>query len=595
MLLETLAEQSRFRLTGRLDEVETLCTGFAERWPGAVHSFVYGQSAEGRPMRALLVSRTGAFTPQALREQGIPLLLVQAGIHPGESDGKDAGFSALRELLGGEPLADATGGSPIETHAPQQDPLAHLAILFVPAFNTDGHERTGHWNRPNQTGPEETGWRATAHNLNLNRDYTKADSPEMQAMLALIRDWDPLVTADLHVTDGADFEPDVSIQVEPVHLGDPELRPAGIALRDALVDRLAAQGSLALPFYPDLAIEDDPTSGFMVTAYSPRFSTGYFPTRNRYTVLVETHSWKDYATRVRVTRNAIVGLSDLMAVHAPQWMAAVRAADERAVLLGGEDVILDITVDRNEPADETASPVPSTATTVIDFRGYAYTRHVSPISGEPVPVYDPTTPQIWRVPYYNGVLPSVTVRAPRGGYLVPRAYAQLIAEKLTLHGLSYETLERPVDHLRTEMFRATGADFSTAPFEGRMQLTVQGAWRAEPQSLPGGGLFVPIAQPGARLLMTLLEPQSPDSLAAWGFFNSHFEQKEYVEPYVTEIFASQMLEQDPALADEFRAKLAKDAAFAADPVARREFFERRHASWDTRFAMYPVLRTELIP
>jgi predicted deacylase len=207
--LTTLAEQSDFRQTGRTDEVERLSREWALTWPDAVQSFEYGRSAEGRPMRALLISRTGALTAQQLRAGRIPVLMLQGGIHPGESDGKDAGFITIREMLEGTVAAWV---------------LEKIAILFVPAFNTDGHERTGRWNRPNQAGPEETGWRTTAQNLNLNRDYTKADTPEMRAMLRLINGWDPLVCADLHVTDGADFEPDISIQVEPINQGDPELR-----------------------------------------------------------------------------------------------------------------------------------------------------------------------------------------------------------------------------------------------------------------------------------------------------------------------------------------------------------------------------------
>ncbi|MCG7209628.1 M14 family zinc carboxypeptidase [Streptomyces arenae] len=596
MTLHTVAEQSQFRLTGRLEEVEALCEAFAERWPNAAHSFVFGHSAEGRPMRALLVAPGGAFTPEALQERGIPLLMVHAGIHPGESDGKDAGFVALRELLGGEPLTEAetAAGSHIAVHSPEGDPLAQIAILFVPAFNTDGHERVGRWNRPNQDGPEETGWRATAHNLNLNRDYTKGDAPEMQAMLALLRDWDPLVCADMHVTDGADFEPDVSIQVEPIHLGDPHLHVSGVAMRDALLDKLAAQGSLPLPFYPEPVVEDDPSSGFQITEYTPRYSTGYFPTRNRYTVLVETHSWKDYATRVRISRNAIVGLAELVAAHSGEWTAAVREADERASHLGGQDVVLDVVVDRRDSIPVTQDcpqDAPETVTT-IEFPGYAYTRDLSPISGEPVTVYDPSTPQIWRVPYRSRTVPSLIVRAPRGGYLVPAAYASLVAAKLAMHGLDHRPLHQGLDRVDTEVFRATGMRFASAPFEGRMMLTLQGEWQPGTQSLPAGSLFVPIAQPAARLLMTLLEPQAPDSLAAWGYFNAHFEHKEYVEPYVTEIFAQQMLEQDPVLAGEFRRRLSENPEFAADPDARREFFQRRHSSWDVRYAMYPILRSD---
>jgi hypothetical protein len=187
----------------------------------------------------------------------------------------------------------------------------------VPAFNVDGHERFHRWNRPNQNGPEETGWRTTAQNLNLNRDYMKADSPEMQAMLGLLCEWDPVICADLHVTDGADFEPDISLQAEPINQGDPELFASGREMRDELIDKLSAAGSLPLPFYPDFAKTDDPSSGFLLTVYSPRFSTGYFRSGNRFTILVETHSWKDYAKRIRVTYNTIVGLVELFAPTAP--------------------------------------------------------------------------------------------------------------------------------------------------------------------------------------------------------------------------------------------------------------------------------------
>src|SRR5580700_3020458 len=316
--LTTIAEQSGFRSTGRTDEVERLCTAFAQEWPDAVRRIEYGRSAEGRAMLALLVSKADPHK--------VPVLMIQGGIHPGESDGKDAGFMTLREILRG-------------SLAPKI--LARIAILFVPAFNVDGHERFGRWNRPNQRGPEEMGWRTTAQNLNLNRDYMKADAPEMQAMLALLREWDPVVCADIHVTDGADFEPDISLQAEPINQGDPQLFESGRELRDELIDKLAAQGSLPLPFYPDLAKTDDPSSGFLLTVYSPRFSTGYFPQRNRFTVLVETHSWKDYATRVRVTRNTIVGLAELLAAHGVQWRERALQADAAAARLGGREVVLD--------------------------------------------------------------------------------------------------------------------------------------------------------------------------------------------------------------------------------------------------------------
>ena len=566
--LMTVAETSGFRKTGRSDEVARLCAAYAEAWPKDVRVLEFGRSAEGRAMLALLVCRGNPRT--------VPVLMIQAGIHPGESDGKDAGFIALRELLSG---AVAPGA------------LGKVAVLFVPAFNVDGHERVGRWNRPNQNGPEETGWRTTAQNLNLNRDYTKAEAPEMQALLRLINDWDPLVCADLHVTDGADFEPDISIQVEPINQADPNLHEIGRNLRDSLIDRLTAEGSVPLAFYPDLARADDPASGFLLSVYSPRFSTGYLPARNRLAVLVETHSWKDYATRVRVTRNTIVALMELVAEHGPAWRQAVERADRGAAALVGSEMPLDYSSGWRETGKVgTAVMEPATDEgTMIDFRGYAYTRTVSPISGALVTVYDSKTPQIWRVPFRDRVKPILPVTVP-SAYIVPPAYAQTLAAKFDLHGIRTERIERPVGKVGAEAFRATKVTFLPVPFEGRFRAALEGAWQAQSLELQSNSLIVSTAQPLARLIVALLEPQAPDSFAAWGFFNAHFEQKEHLEPYVVEQIARQMLETDSELAKEFHEKLAADPIFAGNPRARLEFFLRRHESWDERYNLYPIYR-----
>ncbi|HEV7714127.1 MAG TPA: M14 family metallopeptidase, partial [Steroidobacteraceae bacterium] len=291
--LETISERSGFRITGRYEEVERLCAEFAKAFPDAVRCTEFGRTPEGRPMLALVISKSGALTPEDARERGIPVMLIQGGIHAGEIDGKDAGFLAAREMLKGKIAPGA---------------LDSFVWVFVPVFNIDGHERFGRWNRPNQNGPEEMGWRTTAQNFNLNRDYAKADAPEMQAMLRLLDAWDPVLYVDLHVTDGAQFQPDVSNLLEPALTDDPGMQPVGRAIVAELNKSLTAQGSMPLDFYPSFNVSDDPASGFAVSLYPARFSTGYWALRNRFSMLVETHSWKDYPTRVRVTHNTIVKL-----------------------------------------------------------------------------------------------------------------------------------------------------------------------------------------------------------------------------------------------------------------------------------------------
>jgi hypothetical protein len=421
------------------------------------------------------------------------------------------------------------------------------------------------------------GWRVTSQNLNLNRDYTKADAPEMQAMLRLLNTWDPILYADLHVTDGAQFQHDVANLIEPTMTGSPQLRGGGQALLKELNERITAKGALPLDFYPSFRSDDDPSSGFALGGYLPRFSTGYWALSNRYALLVETHSWKDYPTRVRITHDIILALAEMEARDGKTWLDAARRADDESKSIGG-----------------TPFPLTYDATDkhrMIDFKGYAYTRELSPISGGLVTRYDPKKPAIWHIPLYDDVKIGIEVVAPTGGYVVPAGQAAWVGEKLKAHGIEYRTLNADLSAQPVEAFRATKFELSSQSFEGHTGAKLEGEWKTESRSIGKGSLFVPIAQAKARLVLTLLEPRSPDSFAAWGFFNASFEQKEFMEAYVAEDVAREILAKRPEVAAEFKQKLASDPAFAKDPQARLDFFFKLHPAWDERFNLYPIVRT----
>jgi hypothetical protein len=195
----------------------------------------------------------------------------------------------------------------------------------------------------------------------------------------------------------------------------------------------------------------------------------------------------------------------------------------------------------------------------------------------------------------DDIQPDHVTTAPGAGYLVPVAHAAWVGAKLRQHGIRFDTLHKPMPAARVEAFRADTADFAAGSFEGHQRLTVTGAWKPEAQDVGVGALFVPIAQPESRLVMALLEPQAPDSLLGWGEFNNAFEQKEYMEAYVAEEVARDMLAKDPALKAEFEQRVKADPEFAKDPQARLDFFHRRHASYDQRLRLYPVLRTATAP
>ena len=184
---------------------------WARAWPGAVRPFEFGRSAEGRVMRGLLISRSGALTPEALRVRAIPLLMIQGGIRPGESDGKDGGFAALRDLLGDPRRITCCSGS--------RSCSFRLQYGWARARGDAGAAQS-EWSNRDRLAHDG------AKHQPQSRLY-EGGHPEMRAMLRLIDVWDPLVCADLHVTDGADFEPDISLQVEPLNQGDANLRVSG--------------------------------------------------------------------------------------------------------------------------------------------------------------------------------------------------------------------------------------------------------------------------------------------------------------------------------------------------------------------------------
>jgi hypothetical protein len=541
--LTTEGERSGYTRTGHYDEAVRLCGDFAAVYPDRVRCETFGETPERRPMVALVVGKTG------------PVLLIQGGIHAGEIEGKDAGFAILRDVLDGKVAPGL---------------LDAVTIVFVPVLNPDGHERWSPNNRPNQRGPEEMGFRTNAQNLNLNRDYVKAETPEIRALLGLWKRYDPVVYVDLHTTDGAKFEHDIAVMVAPWVGREGRLDEAARLLSSHLQEALTAKGHLPLDFYPSFDEYDDPASGFSRGEASPRYSQAYAAARERIGILVETHSWRTYVERVRSTYDLLEALFVRATSEVERWQ---HAPDP----LAGREVVLDWDASKEART--------------IEFRGYHYERVPSEISGGLWTKYDETKPEIWSIPLRDELVPVVTVTAPRAGYLVSAGFADLVADRLDAHDIAYTRLDRAFD-ADVEAFRVTKVE-PEDPFEGHARVKLDGAWAREHRTIAAGALWIPIDQPHARLAMHLLEPSAPDSLASWGYFSAVLEQKEYMESYVAEEVAREML-RDPQVKAAFEAAL-KDAELAKNPRKRLEFFYRRHPSWDERRDLLPVFRQDLPP
>ena len=477
--LVTEAERTGFRRTGRYAEVERLCRDFAQAYPGRARCDRFGTTPEGRPMLALVASADGTLDPAAARAKRRPVVLFQGGIHAGEIDGKDAGFWLLRELLDGKVAPGA---------------LAAVTVVFVPVFNVDGHERFG-------AEPPAQPARPRGDGLAHHRAEPQPQPRLREGRRA--RDARRMLRAARRVGPGGLRRParhrrrEVRARRRGARRAARRRAPTGSTPRRARLSRGAAGAPHARsvtcrsPFYPSFREDDDPASGFATGEPPPRFSQAYCAARNRFGVLVETHSWRTYAERVRATHDLLRRCSS---ASPPARRGAGRAAAERA------DAASARRRRRRRSPSRTArrprrAPSTSAATPTSSAPSDDLGRHVDPLRRD-------EARRSGRCRCSTRSSRTLTVTAPRGGYVVPAALRALVADKLApaRHRVSSGST-RPRPASTVEVFRADRGDVRSRPFEGRTRATLEGAWRAGARSdLPAGALFVPIAQPRARLV-----------------------------------------------------------------------------------------------
>jgi hypothetical protein len=556
----TPAEKNCYRTTPRYAETMEYIRRIARAAPQQVKIEKFGVTGEGRALVAVVVSRDGLFSPAALHRAKRPVVFIQNSIHAGEMDGKDASLALLRDIL---------------VTRKQARLIDRAVLVIVPIYNADGHERFGPFNRINQNGPEQMGWRTNATGQNLNRDYLKADTPETRGFLREWRRWLPDFFVDDHVTDGADFQYDVTFAIET---DGPVAGWVRKTLEPELFRRVTASGHVIAPYLDFLGLTPD--TGISLGAASPRFSTGFARQQNRPGMLVEIHMLKDYQTRVTGNYELLRALLVLVNRDAAKLVEANRRADLVTIARGRahrEKLAL-----KYEATGETAP---------FAFKAYRWKIEHSEISGADWVQYT-HEPVTITVPRQTTLRATLEARIP-AAYIVPAQWTEVIA-RLELHGLRLKRLTKPWSG-EVETYRCATPQWQTQPFEGHHVAAWSKAEKTpactpvrERMSFPAGSVVVPMEQRAARIAMQWLEPQGPDSALQWGLFDSIFEQKEYGEGYVLERLARRMLAADPKLQAEFDAQVAADPKFAASPSERLNWFLQRSPWWDRRIGLYPV-------
>lgn len=507
---------------------------------GLLTLHTFGKSYQGRELVYLHASKPAA-GPSPRKAK--PVVLIQAGIHSGEIDGKDAGLMLLRDIAfrGRDALLD------------------DVDLVFIPILNVDGHENASVLGRPHQRGPDVKGSRTNAQGLDLNRDYARLKSPEIAAVIGLLQKFDPALYIDVHVSDGIDYQYDITYTY-PGWGTYARARATAGWLMDSyhgqVAQALTAQGHTP-ELYPSWIDEDRPEQGLRISAEGPRYSTGYGDFVGIPTVLVENHAMKPYKRRVLGTY--VLLEQSLRTVAAERDRIAAAKARDRA--------------DRPERLmvrwERAATPLGTKA-----FKGYRYDTYQSPASGAQERRWT-GEPATIALPVF-GVNAIKEVLLPQAWWIMPEQREMLAV--LRQHGIRMETLSAPrtvaLEAVRmTSARERDSARFSTGSV-----------------TLPAGAVRVPADQPFHLLAAALLEPDSDDSFLANGYFEGALPLESKLPRHLLAPMADRMMADDVALRAQFEQTLSADATLAASPEARLQWWLARSPYHDRAGWLYPVLR-----
>jgi hypothetical protein len=519
----------------------------------------FGFSAQGRELKVLVVTKDNDFTPKKAKRNGKAVLLIQNGIHSGEIEGKDAWMLLLREMI---------------ITKEKLDLLDNLVLLIIPILNVDGHERTSEYNRPNQNGPVNMGWRTTSTNLNMNRDYLKADTPEMKSLLKLFSQWLPDFVIDNHTTNGADYQYHITYGIEKHQNIYSGLGKWGKEkLMPFVLEKVESEGFITAPYVETRT--GNLLDGIIDWVAPLRYSTGYSAAQNRLCLLVETHSLKPFENRVYSTKSMNMAVINYL----NQNHKKLKELNKK----GDNSVIHDYAVKKK------TFPLIIEGTNEFDlmmFKGFRSYEEESEITGKNVIRYT-NEPIEFEIPIYNKVTVAKKISVPQA-YIIPPQFSEIV-RILRLHGVKVHTIKEE-KIISVQKYKFVEHLFAPRPYEGRLMVKVKTEPFSEEVKLEKGTYIVFTKQRTLKVILNLLEPEAPDSFISWGFFNAFFERKEYAEAYVFEPIAKEMLKKSEKLKKEFYEYLENDESFRNDPGARLDFFYTRSKYFDKGEKIYPIFR-----
>lgn len=513
----------------------------------------YGTTDVGKPLTLIVLSRDKVFDPAAIKKQNKRVLLINNGIHPGEPEGIDASMMLTRDLL--------------KKNALPRD----VVICIIAVYNIDGCLNRG-VSRINQNGPRAYGFRGNYRNLDLNRDFIKADSKNALAFEKILNTWNPEVFLDNHTSDGADYQYVMTLIETQKDKQNPTLAEyTSKTLSPELYRRMKKSGYEMTPYVE--SEEKSPDNGIVSFLETPRFATGYTAQHNIISYITETHMLKAFDKRVYATYDFMQNLVDICERDAKVIGNLKHKADE--------EVSRQQTFALNWDLDKEHYDT-------LVFKGYTAGYKTSEVSGLQRLYYDRSKPYTKTIRYYDNYKVTATADKPLA-YVIPQAWGKVIdlfkLNNVAMRRLSHDTT------LDLQMYYI--ADYKTPqrPYEGHyLHSNVKLTPTEMKVKFYEGDYVVYTNQPLNRYIVETLEPQGVDSFFAWNFFDSVLGEKEYFSDYVFEDVAAGLLNKDPELKKKLEDEKTKDTRLAGSAGAQLNFVYRNSPYFEKTYLRYPVGR-----
>ncbi|MDG5492426.1 M14 family metallopeptidase [Psychroserpens sp. SPM9] len=553
--LITTFETSNGTETATYDEVITFYRQLAYEYDAIELKSVRGTDS-GKPLHMVTLNPDENFDFTEIKENK-RVLLINNGIHPGESDGIDATMLLFRDIVQGK------------IEMPKS-----TVLVTIPIYNVGGSLNRNSTTRTNQNGPVSYGFRGNARNFDLNRDFIKADTKNAQSFALIFNEIRPDVFIDNHVSNGADY------QYTLTHLFTQHNKLGG-SLGAFLHDKMMPQLEQKLlekdwDITPYVNVFNrTPEQGFAQFMDSPRYSTGYTTLWNTLGMMVETHMLKPYKQRVE-------GTYELM-----KSMIEITESEGEEITKLRRNALSELKAKKTYPLQWT---VDTTKTSTLQFKGYEGQMIPSEFTGAQRLKYDRTKPFTKEVIYKNYMTPTLEVTIPKS-YVIPQAWWDVIY-RLSLNDIVMHKLEKDTT-LTVTSYKIKSYDTRKQAYEGHYpHYNIEVETHVEKVKFFKGDCIINTNQRGCRYLLETLEPQATDSFFSWNFFDTILQQKEGFSPYVWEDKAQELLVKNPKLKIDFNLKKTYDEAFANNWYAQLDWIHKQSANYEKAHLQYPIYRIE---